>query len=258
MLSVLVPDPVPASAAPQALAAAPLDSVFDMLLAGGPVMVPLALCSLLAATYGIERAFGLRSKALGIDGFEHELVAAVRAGGVARGVELCGQRATPAARVVKSALVRWGAPFVEREKAVEDAGLREVRALGANLKPLMYVAMLAPLLGFLGTVYGMIVAFTTVALQQGLGRPEMLAAGISQALITTAAGLTIAVPAQVAYYWLRARVERFARRVEELYANVVEALLAPAPEPTAASFEAASFEAASATVSTQGGGDVPA
>jgi len=247
MLSAIVPDP--ASAAPQSLAAAPLDSIFDMLLAGGPVMIPLLLCSLLAATYAIERTFGLRSRALGLDGFENELVAALRAGGTSRGVELCAQRSTPAARVVKSALVRWTSPFVEREKAVEDAGLREVRALGANLKPLMYVAMLAPLLGFLGTVYGMIVAFTTVALHQGLGRPEMLAAGISQALITTAAGLTIAVPSQVAYYWLRARVDRFARRVEELYARVGEVLQPAAHAPEVVVI---------ASAPVQGASDVPA
>lgn len=234
-----------------------LDSVFDMLIAGGPVMVPLVLCSILAATYAIERAFALRARVLGIDGFEGELLAALKTGGVARGVELCTQRATPAARVVRSALVRWSAPFVEREKAVEEAGLREVRTLGANVKPLMYVAMLAPLLGFLGTIYGLIVAFTTVAVQQGLGRPELLAAGISQALITTAAGLTIAVPSQVAYYWLRSRVERFARRVEELYAKAVEALTLPASEPPPAS-ATPSASATPAPAAGEGASHVPA
>jgi biopolymer transport protein ExbB len=93
--------------------------------------------------------------------------------------------------------------------------------------------MLAPLLGFLGTVYGMIVAFSTVASNASLGRPELLASGISQALVTTAAGLTIAVPAQILYYWLKSRVERFARDIEALYARSAETLrrgaIAPAP-----------------------------
>ena len=219
----------------QELAATPaarLDSVFDMVLAGGPVMVPLALCSVLAVGFAFERAVRLRGRALGTAGFDLELLAALSAGGLARGIELCEQRSTPAARVMRTALTRWSAPFAEREKHVEEAGLREVRAAGANLKPLVYIAMIAPLLGFLGTVYGMIVAFSTVALHAGLGRPELLASGISQALVTTAAGLTIAVPAQVAYYWLKSRVERFARALEELHARVGEQLARPpAPPP---------------------------
>ena len=210
-----------------------LDSIFDMVAAGGPVMIPLALCSVLALGFMIERAVRLRRSQLGTDGFTAELAAAIRAGGLPRALELVERRSTPAARVIRAGLLRWSAPFLEREKAVEEAGSREVRELGANLKPLVYIAMLAPLLGFLGTVYGMIVAFTTVALHEGLGRPELLAGGISQALITTAAGLTIAVPAQVAYYWLRSRVDRFARDTEALYAQMSELLEHPTAPPAA-------------------------
>jgi biopolymer transport protein ExbB len=216
-----------------------LDSIFDMVLAGGPVMIPLAICSVLALGYAVERALRLRERALGANGFGKELLAAVAAGGVVRGLELCQQRPHLAAtRVLRTALARWGEPREEREKHVEEAALREVRALHAKLKPLHSIAVVAPLLGFLGTVYGMIVAFQTVALSgEALGRPELLAAGISQALITTAVGLTIAIPAQVAYFWLRSRVDRFARRLEELYAELVETLsppIVPVAPPAAA------------------------
>lgn len=214
---------------------AQLDSIFDMLVAGGPVMIPLALCSLVALTCAFERALKLRASTLGAASLERDLLPALAAGGVARGLEVLERHATPAARVLRAGLARWDAPYLEREKEVEEAGLREVRALSANLKPLVYIAMLAPLLGFLGTVYGMIVAFSTVALSEGLGRPELLAAGISQALVTTAAGLTIAVPTQVLYYWLKSRVERFARSVEELYARAGETVrrgVAPPSAPT--------------------------
>lgn len=218
---------------------AQLDSVFDMVLAGGPVMVPLALCSVVALAYAIERMLKLRASALGTTALERELLPALAGGGVTRGLDVLERHATPAARVLRAGLSRWSAPYVEREKEVEEAGLREVRSLSANLKPLVYIAMLAPLLGFLGTVYGMIVAFSTVAQSEGLGRPELLAAGISQALVTTAAGLTIAVPAQVLYYWLRSRVERFSRAVEQLYALAGETLRRgvvppPVPAPSAA------------------------
>jgi biopolymer transport protein ExbB len=205
-------------------AGAQLDSVFDMVVAGGPVMIPLALCSALALTYAFERALKLRRSSLGVHALERELLPALAEGGVARGLEVLQRHATPAARVLRAGLLRWDAPYLEREKELEEAGLREVRGLSANLKPLVYIAMLAPLLGFLGTVYGMIVAFSTVAQSEGLGRPEMLAAGISQALVTTAAGLTIAVPTQVLYYALKSRVDRFARDIEELHERAGETL----------------------------------
>jgi biopolymer transport protein ExbB len=91
--------------------------------------------------------------------------------------------------------------------------------------------MLAPLLGFLGTVFGMIQAFINIAMKDGLGRPELLAAGISQALVTTAAGLCVAIPAQAAWFWFRGRVDRFARRSEDLYLELDEALARAAPAP---------------------------
>ena len=216
-------------------AGTPLSSVLDMLLSGGPVMLPLALCSAIALTYAIERAVRLRSSALGVASLERELLPALATGGLARGLDVVERASTPAARVLRVALSHWNAPYLEREKQTEEAGQREVRALSANLKPLVYTAMLAPLLGFLGTVYGMIVAFSTVASSESLGRPEMLAAGISQALVTTAAGLTIAVPAQVLYYVLKSRVDRFSRELEELHARASDTLrrgiVVPPPAP---------------------------
>lgn len=201
-----------------------LDSIFDMVLGGGPIMIPIALCSVVALAYAVERWVRLRSGALGTNGFGGELLMAVKEGGPDRGLALCRERELPLARVIQPALAAWSAPFLEREKAVEDAGQREVRRLSAGLRPLVVVAMIAPLLGLLGTVWGMIVAFSTIAVQDGLGKPELLASGIGQALITTAAGLTIAIPTQAAYYYLKSRIERFTRVAEELYGKVNETL----------------------------------
>jgi len=113
---------------------------------------------------------------------------------------------------------------MEMEKAVEDAGQREVKRLSANLKPLVVIGMIAPLLGLLGTVWGMIEAFRVVATGEGLGDPTKLAGGISQALVTTAAGLVVAIPAQAAYYYYRSRIDRFVRRTEDAYAEISEVL----------------------------------
>lgn len=215
------------TATPQDLPGPPpgsLQSLFDMVLGGGPMMVPIALCSVVALAFAVERWLRLRSSHLGTGRFGSELVEAVRAGGVERGTQLCSDATSPLARVMHSALASWRAPFLEREKIVEDAGQREVRQLSANLKPLVVIAMITPLLGLLGTVWGMILAFSTIAGQDGLGKPALLAEGISQALITTAAGLAIAIPTQAIYYYLKGRVERFSRQAEELYLQLSEVL----------------------------------
>jgi len=205
---------------PEALAAPPsidASSLYDMVLNGGPLMVPIALCSIVALAYTVERWTRLRSGALGGQRLVGTLVENVRMNGPQRGLELCEQSRTSLARILAVGLRLRGQPFLEIEKAVEDAGSREVGRLSANLRPLVVVAMIAPLLGLLGTVWGMIGAFGNIALQDGLGKPELLASGISQALITTAAGLAVAIPTQAAYYWFKSRIERFIRLTEDAH-----------------------------------------
>jgi biopolymer transport protein ExbB len=210
-----------------------LDSLTEMLVSGGPLMVPIGLCSVVALAYTLERALRLRRAALGLSELGGELVEVVRAGGPERGLELCRAKPSPLSRVMHTALSTWGAPVLEREKAVEDAGQREVRRLSAGLRPLVVVAAIAPLLGLLGTVWGMILAFSAIAQQAGLGRPELLADGIRQALVTTAAGLAIAIPTHAAYFWLKGRIERFARAAEDLYLQLGETLRGIAEAPHA-------------------------
>jgi biopolymer transport protein ExbB len=197
-----------------------LDSLYDMIVNGGPVMVPIGLCSVVALTYIVERSLRLRATSLGSRTFGAAVVAALAEGGAERAAEVCQRSASSMARVLLPGIRRWARPTLEREKAVEDAGAREVKRLSANLRPLVVVAAIAPLLGLLGTVWGMIEAFSNIALQDGLGKPEMLASGISQALITTAAGLSVAIPAQAAYFYYKARIDRFVRRAEDVYAEI--------------------------------------
>ncbi len=199
-----------------------LQSLFDMLLDGGPVMVPLALCSVVSLAYVVERFLRLTGAVLGTRSFGRQVLRTVDEDGIAAGLELCRRRDTPLARILATHLRHWGAPFLELEKAVEDAGERELQRISANLRPLVVVGNIAPLLGLLGTVWGMIQAFGTIATGDGLGRPEMLAEGISQALITTAAGLAIAIPTQAFYFHFRSRIDRFARLAEELHVELVE------------------------------------
>lgn len=219
----------------QELPASPvqLDSLYDIVVSGGPLMWPILLASVIALTYIVERAIRLREVELGSSAYARGILDALHSGGPTAAIQACEREPRPLGRILRSGLVRAGSPLLEREKAVEDAGARELKHLNARLKPLAIVAVLAPLLGFLGTVFGMIEAFISIALDQGLGKPELLAAGISQALVTTAAGLCVAIPAQAAYFWLRARVERFARRVEDLYVELDESLMQATQERAA-------------------------
>jgi biopolymer transport protein ExbB len=207
-----------------------LRSVFDMVMNGGPVMIPIALCSVVALAYGVERWVRLRPSELGTKRLGRDILAAIDSGGPAAALEECRRREKPLARILAAGLARTGAPNPEVEKAVEDAGEREVKRLSANLRPLVVFGMIAPLLGLLGTVWGMIEAFSSIAFQGGLGKPELLASGISQALVTTAAGLAIAIPAQAIYYYLKGRIDRFVRGVEDVYLEL-EDKLAPYRRP---------------------------
>jgi biopolymer transport protein ExbB len=202
---------------------AKLSSLFDMVVSGGPVMVPIGLASVVALAYTIERLIRLRPSQLGTARLGREIVAAADQGGPAAALSLCRERPRPLARILAAGLARFGSPRLEMEKAVEDAGQRELRRLSANLRPLVVVASIAPLLGLFGTVWGIIQAFRAIG-EGGMGRPEVLSYGIGQALVTTAAGLAIAIPTQAAYYYFRGRIDAFVRGVEDVYQELEEKL----------------------------------
>lgn len=203
-----------------------LDSLFDMVVAGGPMMIPIGLCSVIALAFTVERTLNLRKGCLGTRKLGDSILDTLRESGASEALEVAEDSKTPLGRIFVEALKRVRSPYTEMEKAVEDAGAREVKRLSANLRPLVVVGMISPLLGLLGTVWGMIDAFKNVALNEGLGKPELLAAGISQALVTTAAGLAIAIPAQAAYFYFRAKIEKFTRQTEDAYVQFTNYVLA--------------------------------
>ena len=140
-------------------------------------------------------------------------------------LKVCNDHGTkPLARVVGSALERMDTEFSEREKVVEDAAYAEVRAMSRNLRPLFLVWLIAPLLGLLGTVWGMIEAFGSIAGEGGIGKPELLAGGIYRALTTTAVGLVVAIPAICAYWFLQGQIEKFAARAETTHREAENAI----------------------------------
>jgi len=178
--------------------------------------IVLGIFSVVALAVTIERAINLRRNKIIPAEFAVRLETQIRNGNdnPSEFRELCERFPSPIARILRSATVRAGRPLLEIEKAMEDSMLREVAGLRSRIRVLSVIAGTAPLVGLLGTVVGMIFAFR-VSSQAGLGKAELLAEGIYLALMTTAAGLTIAIPCMLLGAWFNARVERYMWDIDE-------------------------------------------
>ncbi|MEQ8762429.1 MAG: MotA/TolQ/ExbB proton channel family protein [Planctomycetota bacterium] len=197
-----------------------LGNLFEILEEGGLMMIPIGLCSVVALAYTIERLINLRRGRIVPKSFVRSIKLPLEAGEVERAQRECESSKSPIARILLAGIKRRGRSLLEIEKAVEDAGQREIARMRRNVRPLNVVAGVSPLLGLLGTVVGMIESFNVVA-NQGLGKQELLADGISKALVTTGAGLTVAIPALALYYYFIGRIHKIVLEIDE---NCVELL----------------------------------
>ena len=176
---------------------------------GGPIMWPILAFSIVALIFIIERFVALRRAKINLNEFLAKLRKALIVNKSIRdAVKVCEQYRGPVA-----SLLKYGAPKEDVEKTIENAALYEMGRLERGLVVLATTATVAPLLGFLGTVTGMINSFDALA-KAGLSNPGLVAAGISQALITTAAGLAVAIPAQLFYNYFMSRINKFVRDIE--------------------------------------------
>ena len=221
------PPAAPAGGPPEAAEAAiPTGNLLATIRDGGILMVPLLGCSFLLAVFGIERAVSLRTARVVPRLFVDRFVEQVQAGALARGAALdaCEENGSPAARVFAAAVRRWGRPAVEIEQAAIDACERELNHLRRYRRVFNGVATIGPLLGLLGTVFGLIHAFNDVASWGAMGRPDLLARGFGEALITTAMGLLVAIPAMILHSFFTGRIDRLAMRLDETCQQVIDAI----------------------------------
>ena len=189
---------------------------------GGMFMYPLLFFSVLAATVAIERFIVFSKAKLNVSDFLTKIRKALLVNrNVKEAIKICEQSKGPVASVMKAGLLRYGHPREDIEKTIENAALYELDRLEKRLGVLATTANVAPMLGFLGTVAGMIKSFATLA-EQGLTNPAAVAVGISEALITTATGLIIAIPAQLVYNWYTTKITRFVRDIETASNMLVE------------------------------------
>ena len=193
------------------------ETMFTLILHGGPVMIPLGIASIIALALGIERFISLTKERVLPRDFLNGLGEAWDKDPTGKAaLEFCDESKVAAGHVF-SAGIEWredGHKAVG--DAIEDAGAREADKMKRSLRPLSIIAAISPLLGLLGTVYGMIDAFHQTSVSGGAAKTADLANGIYQALVSTAAGLTIAIPVLLLFQWLSTRVDALIDHIDEV------------------------------------------
>jgi biopolymer transport protein ExbB len=190
---------------------------------GGNFMYPLLFVAVLGVAIAIERFFSLSRAKRKTKRFVSNIVETLKSSGVEAAIDRCQKTTGPIAAIFHAGLMRHDRGIESVQKAIEDAGTIEMSLLEKRLVWLATVANIAPMLGFLGTVSGMINAFNTIA-RMGEIEPSAVASGISEALITTAAGLTIAIPIQFFYNLFITMVNRIVLDMEESSGELVDIL----------------------------------
>ena len=199
-------------------------SLWELFLAGGFLMWPIVAMSVIVLGFGLERLWALRRGRFVPRGLVDGLAQLPTEGPFdpRKAYRLCRAHPSVLATVVKTVLEKIGRPLPEVEHAAEVAKEREASRLYANIRPISLAVTVTPLLGLLGTVQGMILAFyTTANLQAGANRAAELAQGIYVALITTFAGLCVAIPAAMLAHYLEGRILAGFRRVDDVVAAVL-------------------------------------
>jgi biopolymer transport protein ExbB len=207
--------------------------MWEIVRAGGPFMWPIVVCSIVAAAIILERLWTLQEKRVLPRDLTQRVWQLVEANQVNDKVIAALEQNSPLGRVLAAGLANRHRPRELLMERLEDAGRHVVHDLERFLNTLGTIASISPLLGLLGTVTGIIKAFN--ALQAGAaGDPRMLSGGIAEALIATAAGLCVAIPALIGYRYLRGRVEGFVIEMEKDAIKLADALEAAASDGSAA------------------------
>ena len=197
--------------------------MIELLISGGPVMIPIGIASVVGLAVFLERMVALRGAAVIPPMLAREVEELLRQGRLDDVVAAARKSPSAAARVTLTAVDAVGQSRSQVKERLEEVGRREAAELERFSAVLGTVASIAPLLGLLGTVWGMILTFEVIQ-SQGMGVVANLAGGISQALISTMAGLSVGIPALVAHRWVLARADRLILGLEDHGAMMLDHL----------------------------------
>ena len=199
----------------------------DLFVRGGWLMYPIFLCSVVAMGFFLERIVKLRRTRVMPKPLVQNVNDLISRKKLSDAIYMCQGHPSAISRIYNAALKISGQPRPAIKEVVQEIGRREAEDLGKYIPVLATVASIAPLLGLLGTVSGMIKTFNLIA-YYGVGNPGTLAAGISEALLTTAAGLSVAIPTLVGYRFVSGKADGLISEMEEESIRLVESLKGPA------------------------------
>ena len=202
-------------------------SIIDLVFAGGPVMIPIALLSILAIYFFIERLLVINKANQDPDPFMGRVKELVLRGDINGAKMLCSQTETPIARMIEKGISRIGSPLKNIEASIENIAKIEIFKLEKNLSTLATIAGATPMIGFLGTVMGMVQAFIAISQEEGSVSPKLLSSGIYTAMITTVAGLIVGIIAYLAYNYLVTRVQKVIHKMEYTSVDFIDLLQEP-------------------------------
>lgn len=198
--------------------------LLSIFLKGGYLMYPILASSILAVAIAIDKYMLLRNARINAPSFIVKIRNVLKKKDVAGAVAICMQENSPAANIIRKGLKKYHLGHERVKEAIENAGKQEVTKLEKGLSVLATVAGVAPLLGFLGTVTGMITAFMLIEDLKGAANPSDLAGGIWEALITTAFGLAVGIIALLFYNYFLASINKLVNEMEIISNDVVDTL----------------------------------
>lgn len=203
-------------------------SLLELAFKGGPIMIPITICSLIAVYIIIERYFSIRKSSKDDPNFMNNIRDFISNGNIDAAHSLCKNTESPIARMIEKGVARIGKPLGDIEKAIENIGNIEVVKMEKGLSLLATVAAAAPMLGFLGTVTGMIKAFYNMSKAGKTIDISLLSGGMYEAMVTTVAGLIVGIFALVSYNLLSAMVEKVVFKMENTSIEFMDLLQEPA------------------------------
>ena len=201
--------------------------VIDLIFKGGFMMIPITLLSLVAVYVFVERVRTIKQATANPDQFMGQIKDLVLKGDVSAAKMICQQSDTPMSRMIFKGLQKLGSSLKTIEVSIENVGKIEIYRLEKNLSLLATISGAAPMLGFLGTVMGMISAFMAIAQEEGAVSPKLLSSGIYEAMVTTAAGLLVGIIAYLGYNYLVTRMQKVVHSMEYSSIEFVELLQEP-------------------------------
>lgn len=202
-------------------------TLLNLIEAGGWVMIPIFLCSFIAVYVTVERFLTYRKYDKNPQVFLDKIKNYVIEGDLKSAQMQCEQVDTPFSRMISKGLSKIGTPLNSIEASIENVGKIEVYALEKNLALLASISGLGPMLGFLGTVTGMIQAFIAISQEEGTISPKLLSAGMYEAMVTTVAGLIVGIIALAAYNYLVGKLQRIIYQMEFSSIEFIELLQQP-------------------------------